>query len=171
MSPWVKVAAIAALGVLTTPSVAQAAPADHAGLAGLGRVVLNEPGALGHPVWFGVAASAAGNGESHGRFWFRHLLPDGSLLGQGWAEVTCLRVTGNVALFTAVVPEGVGPIENHAFYMKVIDGGGANPDQVAFIQARGGPDRPPTRCLDFDVEYPGQPRYQVRAGGYAVHGH
>lgn len=168
MSPWVKVAALAALGVMTTPSIAQATPARNAGVIGVGQVVLTQPDAVGHRVWFGVLASTDADGSPRGRFWFRHLLPDGSLLGQGWAEVTCLQVTGNVALFTAVVPEGVGPVKNHAFSMKVIDGGG-QPDQVAFVQAGGGPARPPTRCIDFDVEYPGQPRHQIRTGGYAVH--
>ncbi|WP_250000884.1 hypothetical protein [Actinoplanes sp. M2I2] len=154
---------------MTTPSAAQAAPPGNAGVFGVGQVVLTQPDAVGHRVWFGVLASADAAGSSRGRFWFRHLLPDGSVLAQGWAEVTCLQVTGDVALFTAVVPEGVGVVKNHAFAMKVIDGG-ARPDQVAFIQAGGGPDRPPARCIDFDVEHPGQPYHQVRAGGYAVHG-
>jgi hypothetical protein len=64
---------------------------------------------------------------------------------------TCLQVSDGVALFTAVVPEGQG---NHAFYIKIIDGGHGRPDQIANIQAQKGPERPPRRCIDVEVEFP-----------------
>ncbi|WP_430785631.1 hypothetical protein [Actinoplanes sp. G11-F43] len=153
MSPLINAVTAVALGAVPVP-------AQPVSVSGVGRIVLTPADADGHPVWFGVRGD---------RFWFRHLLPDGSLVARGWAAVTCLRVTGRVAEFTAVVPEGVGPIRNHAFVVKIIDGG-RRPDQVAFVQASGGPERPPTRCFDLDAEFPGRPRHQVLAGGYVVRG-
>ncbi|MER7007185.1 hypothetical protein ABT297_29680 [Dactylosporangium sp. NPDC000555] len=159
---------IAAAGAFAGPGNAQAHPVSGSAVAGVGQVTLDEPNTVGDRVWFAILAATAADGSSDGRFWFRHLSPDGTLRGEGWAEVTCLQVTGNVALFTAVVPEGVGVVKNHAFYMKITDRD-AKPDQVSFIQAQNGSERPPTECIDFDVVFPGQPRYPVLTGGYTVH--
>jgi hypothetical protein len=171
--------AVAAVGLVAMPSTAQAQPGHHApggagpsAVRGVGQIRLDEPHVVGDRIRFGVRAVTAVDGSAHGRFTFRHLRPDGTVAGQGWARVTCLQVTGNVALFTAVVPAGVGVVKNHAFYVKIIDGR-HGPDRVAFIQAQNGPERPPRRCVDFDVEFPSAPalRYPVLTGGYAVHGH
>jgi hypothetical protein len=166
-------------GLLMEPSTAQARPAASESarvpvglVVGAGQFRLTEPGNTGDRIWFGVEAAAAADASTHGRFQFSHARPDGTVAGSGWADVTCLQVDGNVALFTAVVPEGMAgdPVKNHAFYIKVIDGGRL-PDQIAFVQAQNGPDRPPRRCLDFDVEFPGAAsRYPILTGGYLVHG-
>jgi hypothetical protein len=173
------VSAIASsVGLLATPSLAQAVPDRRgparlgvASVVGVGQIRLDEPNVVGDRIWFGVRAVAAADGSPHGRFEFRHLRPDGTVAGEGWAEVTCLQITGNVALFTAVVPAGVGVVKNHAFYVKIIDVR-HGPDRVAFIQAQNGPERPPQRCIDFDVEFPSSSisRYPVLTGGYRVHG-
>ena len=172
------VSVIAAVVGLAAPSLAQARTdhnepgrIGHASVVGVGQFRLDEPNVVGHRIWFGVRAVTAADGSSRGRFRFRHLRPDGTVAGQGWADVTCLRVSGDVALFTAVVPEGVGVVKNHAFVVKVINGK-HGPDRIAFIQAQNGPERPPRRCIDFDVEFPTMPaiRYPVLTGGYAVHG-
>jgi hypothetical protein len=61
-------------------------------------------------------------------------------------------------------------VKNHGFYVKIIDGG-RSPDQIAFTQAQNGTERPPARCVDFDVEVPDSgDRYPVLVGGYRVHG-
>ncbi|MFJ8581453.1 hypothetical protein [Micromonospora sp. NPDC093277] len=160
--------AIAAAGAFAVPGNAQAHPVSGSAVAGVGQVTLDESDALGDRVWFAIVAATAADGSSNGRFWFRHLSPQGTLRGEGWADVTCLQVTGKVALFTAVVPEGVGMVKNHAFYMKITDRG-AKPDQVSFVQALNGPERPPTDCFEFEVPYPTRPRYPVLIGGYTVH--
>ncbi|MFF0150699.1 hypothetical protein [Micromonospora sp. NPDC005203] len=89
----------------------------------------DEPNTVGHRIFFGVYAVAASDGSAQGQFLYRHERADGTLAAQGRADVTCLRVTGNVAVFTAIVPEGQGSARNHGFYVKIIDGG-RGPDQI-----------------------------------------
>ena len=154
--------ALMAAGVLLTPSAAQARPPSPA-IIGLGPFVYDAPGVEGHRIWFGVRAA-----RDKGRFWYRHELPDGTVVGQAWADVTCLRVDRNVALFTAIVPDGQQPdVRNHGFYVKVIDGG-RGPDLIADAQATNGTDPPPRHCVEpGDM---GRPFYPVLRGGYAVIG-
>ncbi|WP_433127753.1 hypothetical protein ACQPWW_33270 [Micromonospora sp. CA-240977] len=171
-------AAVVVAGVVAAPAVAQAQPgatgaaAGRSMVVGLGHFVYDEPNTEGHRIWFGVQAVAASEGSAHGRFLYRHELADGALVAQGWADVTCLRVTGNVALFTAIVPEGQGAAKNHGFYVKIIDAG-RGPDQIVDAQATNGSERPPTGCFDPETDLPPgsptRPRYPVLAGGYAVH--
>ncbi|RKN32368.1 hypothetical protein D7044_14075 [Micromonospora musae] len=127
---------------------------------------------VGHRIWFGVQAVAAVDGSAYGQFLYRHELPDGTPVGQGRADVTCLKVTGNVAVFTAVVPEGQGNVKNHGYYVKIIDGG-RGPDQIVDAQTQNGTERPPTHCIDPETELPPgvpqRPRYPVLIGGYTVH--
>ncbi|MEU5563501.1 hypothetical protein [Micromonospora musae] len=174
------VAAVAAAGVAASPSAAQAqqseAMSGAAGwsvVAGLGHFVYDEPGVAGHRIWFGVQAVKAPGGSTYGQFLYRHELPDGTPVGQGRADVTCLKVTGNVAVFTAIVPKGQGNVKNHGYYVKIIDGG-SEPDQIVDAQAQNGTERPPTHCIDPETELPPdvpqRPRYPVLIGGYAVHG-
>ncbi|PYC71056.1 hypothetical protein C7C45_11555 [Micromonospora arborensis] len=171
--------AIAAVGVAASPGVAQARQAEAASaatgrsvVAGLGHFVYDEPNTVGHRIWFGVYAVAAADGSARGQFLYRHEQADGTLAAQGRADVTCLKVTGNVALFTAIVPEGQGTAKNHGFYVKIIDGG-RGPDQIVDAQATNGTERPPTGCLDPETDLPpGSPsrsRYPILVGGYAVH--
>ncbi|SIS03046.1 hypothetical protein [Micromonospora avicenniae] len=173
-------AAVAAAGVVASPAVAQAQPPEPMSaaarwslVAGMGHFVYDEPGTAGHRIWFGVQAVTATDGSTHGHFLYRHELPDGSLVGQGRADVTCLKVTGNVAVFTAIVPEGQGTVKNHGYYVKIIDGG-SGPDQIVDAQAQNGTERPPTHCLDPETDLPPgnpqRPRYPILIGGYAVHG-
>ena len=168
------ITAVAAGGLFVAPATAQAGTAggpSRSAVIGAGQFRLDEPGTAGDRIWFGVQASSAADGSVRGRFQFRHARPDGTVVGSGWAEVTCLRVDGNTALFTAVVPEEMpsDPVRNHAFAVKIIDGG-RSPDVIASIQAQNGAERPPGDCFDFDVDYPGVPRYPVLSGGYLVHG-
>ncbi|MEU8182962.1 hypothetical protein AB0B86_19620 [Micromonospora sp. NPDC049047] len=132
----------------------------------------DEPNTEGHRIWFGVHAVSASEGSAHGRFRYRHERADGTLVAQGWADVTCLRVTGNVAVFTAIVPEGQGAAKNHGFYVKIIDGG-RGPDQIVDAQATNGSEPPPTGCIDPETDLPPgsqvRPRYPILVGGYAVH--
>ncbi|MFC3500333.1 hypothetical protein ACFOOK_05040 [Micromonospora krabiensis] len=173
------VAAVAAAGVATSPTAAQARQPEGirvAGgwsvVAGVGHFVYDEPGTVGHRIWFGVQAVAAAGGSTYGQFRYRHELPDGTVVGQGRADVTCLEVTGNVAVFTAIVPEGQGAVRNHGYYVKVIDGG-RGPDQIVDAQAQNGTEPPPTECLDPETDLPAgvppRPRYPVLVGGYVVH--
>ncbi|MEV6373488.1 hypothetical protein [Micromonospora musae] len=175
----VALAAAAAVGVAASPSVAQAQQSEAMGttagwsvVAGLGHFVYDEPGTAGHRIWFGVQAVAAADGSAYGQFLYRHELPDGTPVGQGRADVTCLKVTGNVAVFTAIVPEGQGTVKNHGYYVKIIDGG-RGPDQIVDAQAQNGAERPPTHCIDPETELPPEvpqrPRYPVLIGGYTVH--
>lgn len=174
-----RAAALAAAAVVGLAAAPAAAPgsasaaaerAGRAGVAGAGWFRLDEPNTVGHLIRFGVAATTSAAGTTRGRFDFVHLRADGSLAARGWADVTCLRVTGNVALFTAVVPEGVGPVRNHAYAVKVFDGG-ARHDRVASVQAQNGAERPRPDCFDFDAELPGAAiRYPLLAGGFVVHG-
>ena len=167
------IAAVTVAGVLAVPAAAQArvhvasVAAGRSAAAGTGHFVYDEPGTAGHRIWFGVQAVTTRDGSARGQFRYRHELPDGTLVAQGWADVTCLQVTGNVALVTAIVPEGEGPVRNHGFYVKIIDGG-AGRDEISDVQASGGPERPPTGCVDPDDYH--RPRYPVLAGGFAVHG-
>jgi hypothetical protein len=142
-----------------------------AAISGVGNFTYDEPGVEGHKIRFSIHARTTADGSTRGDFRFRHLLPNGELVGEGRADVTCLQVSGGTALLTAVVPEGQGNVRNHAFYVKVIDGGRGRPDQVANIQAQNGSERPPERCIDFDVEYPGTAkRYPIERGDYLIRG-
>ncbi|MEU4470661.1 hypothetical protein [Micromonospora sp. NPDC023888] len=171
-------AAVAVVGVAAAPAVAQAHPgargaaAGRSMVVGLGHFVYDEPNTVGHRIWFGVYAVTASDGSAHGQFRYRHEQADGTLAAQGWADVTCLRVTGNVAVFTAIVPEGQSSVKNHGFYVKIIDGG-RGPDQIVDAQATNGSERPPTGCIDPETELPpglpSRPRYPILVGGYAVH--
>ncbi|MGC4747887.1 hypothetical protein ACLQ28_19850 [Micromonospora sp. DT201] len=170
--------AVAAVGVVASPSVAQARQAEAASaagrsvVAGLGHFVYDEPNTVGHRIWFGVYAVTAADGTTHGQFLYRHEQTDGTLAAQGRADVTCLKVTGNVALFTAIVPEGQGSAKNHGFYVKIIDGG-RGPDRIVDAQATNGTERPPTHCVDPETDLPpgspSRPRYPILVGGYTVH--
>ncbi|WP_433261484.1 hypothetical protein ACQPWR_20180 [Micromonospora vinacea] len=135
-------------------------------IAGVGGFVYDEPGTVGHQIRFGVLGWVDRDGTGHGVFRFRHALPDGSVVSEGHAEVTCVSVVGDTALVTAVVPEGGSPMVNHVFVIKVIEGGPGRADQIETLQAGGDPTRPPTRyCVDpapYNLS-----RYPVRPGGYA----
>ena len=162
---------LTAFGTAANATAATGGNAPAAAVTGVGYFTYDEPGVYGHKIRFSVQARTSADGSTRGNFSFRHLLPNGDLLGQGRADVTCLQVSGGVALFTAVVPEGQGNVRNHAFYVKIIDGGRGRPDQIANIQAQNGPERPPRRCIDFEVEYPGAAkRYPVERGGYLIRG-
>jgi hypothetical protein len=52
---------------------------------------------------------------------------------------SCLSVHGNTALVAAVVPEGHGNVRNHGFYLKIINGSRARPDQIETVQAQTAP--------------------------------
>ncbi|MEU0549706.1 hypothetical protein [Micromonospora sp. NPDC005979] len=148
-------------------------PRGAAVVVGAGQFVYDEPNTVGHRIWFGVVAVVAADESTHGQFRYRHELPDGTVAAQGRADVTCLRVTGNVAVFTAIVPEGVGPVRNHGYYVKIIDGG-RQPDVIVDAQTQNGTEPPPTGCLDPETELPpeapARPRYPILAGGYVVRG-
>lgn len=172
--------AVAAVVVAAWPSVAWAqqsepktAAAGWSVVAGMGHFVYDEPNVVRHRIWFGVSAVSAADGSAHGQFLYRHERADGTLVAQGRADVTCLKVAGNVALFTAIVPEGEGTAKNHGYYVKIIDGG-TRPDVIVDAQAQNGTERPPTHCLDPETdlppELPQRPRYPVLTGGYAVYG-
>ncbi|WP_433320201.1 hypothetical protein ACQP0U_15805 [Micromonospora sp. CA-269861] len=171
--------AVAAVVVAAGPSAARAqqrpetasAAAGWSVVAGMGHFVYDEPNVVGHRIWFGVSAVSPADGTARGQFLYRHEQSDGTLVAQGRADVTCLKVTGNVALFTAIVPAGEGSAQNHGFYVKIIDGG-PRPDVIVDAQAQNGTERPPTHCIDPETEvpaeYPQRPRYPVLAGGYVV---
>lgn len=157
----VVLSALLAAGVLAAPAApAQARP--PAMVVGLGHFVYDEPGLEGHRIWFGVRAA-----QNRGRFWFRHEYPDGSLVAEGTADVTCLRVTGRTALFTAIVPDGTSEVRHHGFYVKIIDSD-RGPDLIADAQATNGPTPPPRDC--YEPGDMGRPFYPIRRGGYAVIG-
>ncbi|MGV9213472.1 hypothetical protein ACTFTM_16575 [Micromonospora sp. RB23] len=148
-------------------------PRPLALVAGSGHFVYDEPNTVGHRIWFGVAAVTTADGATRGEFRYRHALPDGTEIARGRADVTCLRVRGNVAVFTAIVPDGVDPVRNHGYYVKIIDGG-RQPDVIVDAQAQNGTAPPPTGCLDPETELPPEagvrPRYPILAGGYVVRG-
>lgn len=161
--------AAAALTVLVaTP--AHADPSDPppvpatpgAWIAGAGQFTYQEPGTYNHRIRFSVVAWTAADGTTRGAFGFRHLLPDGQLLDEGYADVTCVSVRGDTALVTAVVPEGQGSVGNHAFYLKIVDG---RPDRIETAQATNKPTRPVPYCVDT-APY-GLVRYPLDRGGYA----
>ncbi|MEW1587996.1 hypothetical protein AB0283_21455 [Micromonospora vinacea] len=135
-------------------------------IAGIGGFVYDEPGTVGHQIRFGVLGWVDRHGTGHGVFRFRHALPDGSVVSEGHAEVTCVSVVGDTALVTAVVPEGGSPMVNHVFVVKIVEGGPGRADQIETLQAGGDPTRPAKRyCIDtapYDLS-----RYPVRPGGYA----
>ncbi|MFB9406519.1 hypothetical protein [Dactylosporangium matsuzakiense] len=158
--------AITTAAVTAAPGAAQARPVrpELETMAGVGQVTLTGDRQDGDHVWFAVAATNAG-----GRLWYRHLSPEGAVRAAGWADVTCLEVTGNVALLAATVPDGVDGIRNHGFYLKLTDNA-TRPDDLVFIQTLNGSEPPPAYCVDPDVQVPGWPHYPVQIGGYTVHG-
>jgi hypothetical protein len=169
------------VGAASPAPAATATGPDRAGsgdlIVGVGHFTLDEPEIEGHRIRFEVRAHTDRDGEARGTFRFRHLLADGSLLGTGRADVTCVEVSGDTALFTAVVtrehippvPPGL-PLGPHAFYVKVIDGGG-QPDQVVFIQAIDPPGPLDPSCVDAEERFPDQVvRYPLDRGGYRLRG-
>lgn len=130
-------------------------------ITGVGHFTFKEPGVYDHRIRFSVLAGVDRGGRTHGVFGYRHLLPDGRLVDEGFAEVTCVSVRGSTALLTAVVPEGRGPVRNHAFYLRLVDG---RPDLIDSVQATNGPRRPVPYCVDT-APY-GQPQYPIELGGY-----
>ena len=164
---WVTAMVAAVAAALPGASIPEQARADVT-ISGVGHFVYDEDGVRGHRIWFGVQAAARRDGSVGGEFLYRHELADGTLLAQGRADVTCLRVTGKVALFTAIVPDGVGDVPHHGFYVKVIDGGAAGRDRISDAQAQGGSEPPPTSCVDPADHQ--RPTYPVLRGGYTVHG-
>ncbi|MET8087535.1 hypothetical protein [Micromonospora sp. NPDC005237] len=169
----VVVAASPAAAWAQQPETRSAAATRWSTVTGLGHFVYDEPNMVGHRIWFGVSAFSTADGSTYGQFLYRHERADGTLAEQGRADVTCLRVTGNVALLTAIVPEGEGAVRNHGYYVKIIDGGRL-PDVIVDAQAQNGDEPPPTHCLDPETDLPPgnpqRPRYPILAGGYAVHG-
>lgn len=149
----------------STPPPVPATPG--ALIHGVGHFTYDEPGVYGHRIRFDIHARVASDGTTRGVFGYRHLLPDGQVLGAGHAEVTCLHVQSGTALVAAVVPEGQGNVPNHGFYIKIIDGGRGRPDRIETLQAGGGPERPPRYCIDTAV-VPDLKRYPVERGGYLV---
>jgi hypothetical protein len=89
---------------------------------GVGHFTYDEPGLYGHRIRFSIRARVAADGTTSGVFGYRHLLPEGQVLGAGRAEVTCVSVHGDTALVAAVVPEGSGNVRNHGFYLKIVEG-------------------------------------------------
>lgn len=172
-------AVTAAAASLATPAAATAAGSDPttpppvpatpgALIHGVGHFTYEEPGLQGHRIRFRVHARVDAEGTTRGTFDYRHLLPDGEVLGAGHAEVTCLSVHGDTALVAAVVPEGHGNVRNHGYYLKIIDGNRAHhPDQIETVQAQNGPDRPPRHCIDTAVD-PDVKRYPIDRGGYLI---
>jgi len=163
-------AAVAAVAAVPAPAHADpGAPAPipataGAWIHGVGHFTYHEPGTEGHRIRFSVAAVVSAGGTTRGVFGYRHLLPDGQLVDAGSAEVTCVHVADGVALVTAVVPEGQGPVANHAFMLKIIDGVRGAPDRIETLQATNGPTRPPRYCADT-AGY-GLLTYPVERGGY-----
>ncbi|RJL30809.1 hypothetical protein [Bailinhaonella thermotolerans] len=131
-------------------------------IGGVGHFTYDEPGVEGHRIRFAVHARVAADGTARGALTYRHLLPDGKLLGRGRADVTCVNVTGDTALVTAVVPEGQGTVRNHAFYLKIIEG---RPDRIETLQTNNGPVRPPSYCADPAFN-PDIRRYPIERGGF-----
>lgn len=156
---------VSASGDPTLPPEVPATPG--ALIHGVGHFTYDEPGLHGHRIRFSVHAHVAADGTTRGILGYRHLLPDGQVLGAGHAEVGCLSVHGNTALVAAVVPEGQGNVRNHGFYLKIIDGSRARPDQIETVQAQNGTDRPPRYCIDTAVD-PTVKRYPIDRGGYLI---
>jgi hypothetical protein len=170
--------AIAATVAATVATVAAAPSAAHAGsweptpvpatpgawIHGVGNFVLDEPNTYGHRIRFSVLAWVNGNGTTRGVFGYRHLLPDGQVLGEGHAEVTCVNVRDDTAMVAAVVPQGQGNVVNHGFYLKIVDGG-RHGDRIELAQAGGDPAHPaPRHCVD--TAELGALRYPVEPGNY-----
>jgi hypothetical protein len=162
--------ATATAGTATGAATVGSDRALAAAIAGGGSFTYDEPDVYGHRIRFNIHARTTVDGSTRGSFSFWHLLPDGKLAAKGRADVTCLQVSGGTALLTAVVPEGQGNVRNHAFYVKIIDGGSGRPDQIANAQAQNGSERPPQRCVDFEVEHPGPKRYPIERGNYVIRG-
>lgn len=170
-------AAVAVVGAAPSASAA-VAPADEvtgAAIAGVGHFTLHGPDVEGHKIRFSVQAWAGPNDATVGSFGFRHLLADGELLSVGRADVTCLRVSDGVAIFSAVVtseyipptPPGL-PLGPHGFYLKVTDD---RPDQIAFAQAIDPPGPLETDCFDVEERYPDYvERYRLDRGDFVLHG-
>jgi hypothetical protein len=131
---------------------------------GVGHFTYDEPGLYGHRIRFSIRARVAADGTTSGVFGYRHLLPEGQVLGAGRAEVTCVSVHGDTALVAAVVPEGSGNVRNHGFYLKIVEG---RPDQIETLQAQDGPERPPRHCIDTAWDPTLKP-YPIEHGGYAI---
>jgi hypothetical protein len=169
------VTAAALTAALGTPAAAHAdmpAPAPvpatpGASILGVGHFTYAEPGVDGHRIRFSIHAWVNADGTTRGVFGYRHLLPDGSELAAGHAEVTCLHTQDGVALVAAVVPEGQGVLVNHGFYVKIVDGGRGRPDRIETLQASGGADRPPRFCVDT-AEVPSLIRYPITRGGFRL---
>jgi hypothetical protein len=165
-------AAMAACAVTAAPTPAHAdtstpppvPPTPGAWIYGVGHFTYDEPGTYGHRIRFSVIAGVSADGTTHGVLGYRHLLPDGQEAASGHAEVTCVNVHDGTALITAVVPEGQGQVANHAFVLKIIDGGPGAPDRIETLQAQGGPTRPPRYCMDTAGF--GLRTYPVEPGGY-----
>ncbi len=165
-----KILAAVVLFLLLAATPAQAADPDPpqvpatpgAWIAGVGHFTFKEPGTYDHRIRFSVAAGVDRRGKSYGVFRYKHQLPDGRVVGEGYAEVVCVSVQGNTALVAAVVPDGQGTVVNHGFYVKIIEG---RPDHIESAQAGGDPTRPaPRYCVDpalFSAV-----RYPLDRGGF-----
>jgi hypothetical protein len=166
MKPFI-VAIIAALasGDSSVPPPVPATPGAH--IHGVGHFTYDEPGVDGHRIRFSIHARVAPDGTTSGVFGYRHQLPDGQVVGEGHADVTCVSVAGDTALVAAVVPEGEGNVRNHGFYVKIVDGRRGQPDQIETLQAGGGPERPPQYCIDTAWD-PTLKRYPIERGGYLI---
>ncbi|MEV4753622.1 hypothetical protein AB0J86_00670 [Micromonospora sp. NPDC049559] len=134
---------------------------------GVGQFTYDEPGVQGHRIRFSIRAKVAASGTTNGVLGYRHLLPDGQVLGEGYAEVTCVNVQQGTALVAAVVREGHGSVRNHGFYLKIVDGGERRPDHIETLQAQDGPTRPPRYCIDTAID-PTLKRYPIEHGGYQI---
>jgi len=147
---------LATLGAVGVPALASADPFKHpsttavtaadpgwlvpSGIKGTGNFTLHGPQIEGDKIRFEFDGRTARTGITHGTFKFRHHKPatdtDPGWTAYGDGEITCLRVTGGVALLTAVVehevvpgmPDGIGA---HAFYLRIVDGA---KDSLTFIQ-------------------------------------
>lgn len=130
-------------------------------ITGVGQFVYHEPNTEGHRITFGLAAGVTRGGVAHGVLTYRHALPDGSTLAEGWADVTCVNVTGDTALVAAVVPNERSNLVNHGFYLKIVGG-----RQIELAQTGGDPAHAaPRHCVDT-ADVPGLKRYPVAPGGY-----
>jgi hypothetical protein len=144
-----------------TPNPPPVPATPGAWITGVGHFTLQEPNTENHPIRFSVLAWVDRSGTTRGVFGFRHLLPDGRVLAEGQAEVTCVNVRGGTALVTAVVPEGQGNVGNHAFYLRLTNG---RPDRIETVQATNAPTRPVPYCVDIAPF--GVPTYPIERGGY-----